>query len=176
MKIITASTNPVKIAAALAGFQAAFPAESCTAHGLSVPSGVSDQPMTDAETLAGATNRAGNARAAAPDADFWAGIEGGIEEEFGQMWAFAWVVVCDQAGKIGRARTSAFALPEEIAALVRQGVELGVADDRVFGRSNSKQANGAVGILTNDLIDRARYYEHAVVLALVPFMNPSLSF
>jgi non-canonical (house-cleaning) NTP pyrophosphatase len=51
---------------------------------------------------------------------------------------------------------------------------LGHADDRVFGRENSEQTNGAVGLLTKDLIDRTAYYEHAVVLALVPFVNPGL--
>lgn len=77
---------------------------------------------------------------------------------------------------MGSSRTATFVLPEEIAALVRQGVELGAADDIVFGRFNSKQSNGAVGILTADAIDRTRYYEHAVILALVPFKNPALSF
>jgi inosine/xanthosine triphosphatase len=173
--IIVASTNPVKIQAALAGFQAMFPGEIFTVQGVSVPSGVSEQPMSDEETLVGAINRVQAAREQIPDADFWAGIEGGCEEKHGDLWAFAWVAVL--AGDItGKGRTAAFTLPHEIADLVRQGVELGVADDRVFGRSNSKQGNGAVGILTADVIDRTRYYVHAVVLALVPFKNPSLTF
>ena len=57
---------------------------------------------------------------------------------------------------------------------MRQGLELGQADDIVFGRSNSKQANGAVGILTDDVIDRAQLYEPAVIFALIPFKNPDL--
>ncbi len=44
----------------------------------------------------------------------------------------------------------------------------------VFGRTNSKQGNGAVGLLTGDVIDRAAYYVHAVILALIPFRNPEL--
>ncbi len=75
----------------------------------------------------------------------------------------------------GKARTGAFMLPQEVANLVRSGIELGHADDQVFGRSNSKQTNGAVGLLTADLIDRQRYYEHAVILALVPFKNLTLT-
>lgn len=174
-RIVVASTNPVKIAAALAGFQAMFPGDSFETRGVSVPSGVSDQPMGDAETLQGARNRAIAAREAAPDADYWAGIEGGCEEEHGLLWAFAWVVVLGD-GLTGQSRTAAFVLPEEIAALVREGVELGEADDRVFGRSNSKQGNGAVGILTADVIDRTSYYQHAVALALIPFKNRALTF
>jgi inosine/xanthosine triphosphatase len=173
--IIVASTNPVKIQAVLAGFRAMFSGEDFTAQGVSVPSGVSDQPMSDEETLQGALNRARAAQVQHPDADFWAGIEGGCEEKHGELWAFAWVVILAD-GLVGKSRTAAFTLPHEIAELVRQGVELGLADDRIFGRSNSKQGNGAVGILTADVIDRAAYYEHAVVLALVPFKNPSLTF
>jgi inosine/xanthosine triphosphatase len=173
--IIVASINPVKIQAALDGFKAMYPGESFGAQGISVPSGVSAQPMSDEETLQGALNRAQTVRKQHPVADFWAGIEGGCEEKHGELWAYAWVVIL--AGELtGKSRTAAFTLPHEIAALVRQGVELGEADDRVFGRSNSKQTNGAVGILTNDVIDRAGYYEHAVVLALVPFKNPALYF
>jgi non-canonical (house-cleaning) NTP pyrophosphatase len=46
----------------------------------------------------------------------------------------------------------------------------------VFGRSNSKQQNGSVGILTHDVIDRTAYYVHAVILALIPFVNLQLTF
>jgi non-canonical (house-cleaning) NTP pyrophosphatase len=53
-------------------------------------------------------------------------------------------------------------------------MELGQADDQVFNQSHSKQKNGAVGLLTNDLIDRSEYYKQAVILALVPFLKPEL--
>jgi non-canonical (house-cleaning) NTP pyrophosphatase len=69
-KIIVASKNPVKIAAALAGFQRMFPDITYTTHGISVPSGVPEQPLSDAETLQGALNRAKNAREAEPEGDF----------------------------------------------------------------------------------------------------------
>jgi inosine/xanthosine triphosphatase len=171
--ILVASNNPVKIQAALNGFQKMFPGEPFEIQGMSVPSGVSDQPMTSAETLQGALNRARGA--AQQPADFWVGIEGGCEEMQEEMQAFAWVVILSR-NRIGKSRTGTFTLPDEITRLVRQGVELGEADDRVFNRANSKQGNGAVGILTDDVIDRTVYYEQAVILALIPFKNPNLSF
>ena len=171
--IVVASANPVKIQAALAGCQRLFPSQAFTARGVSVPSGVGHQPMTDAETRQGARNRAAAARAAAPAADYWVGIEGGCEELYGRLACFAWAVVLTRT-QAGESRTGTFFLPEAVAALVRAGVELGEADDRVFGRVNSKQGNGAIGLLTGDVIDRLAYYEHAVVLALVPFRNPAL--
>jgi inosine/xanthosine triphosphatase len=173
--LVIASTNPVKIQAAQVGYSQVFPTELLRVQGVSVPSGVRDQPMSDDETLLGAENRAAAAHTAVPQADYWFGIEGGCAETHDALWAFAWVVVRSADGITGRGRTAAFQLPEAVAALVRAGVELGVADDRVFGRENSKQANGAVGLLTGDVIDRQAYYVHAVVLALIPFRNPSLA-
>lgn len=172
-KIVVASTNPVKIQAALAGFRLMFPAEAFTASGVAVPSGVSDQPMTDTETLQGALNRAAAAQAAEPSADFWVGVEGGCQELYGELACFAWAVVRGKE-QVGKGRTGLFFLPEAVARLVRQGMELGHADDQVFGRSNSKQQNGAIGLLTGDVIDRLAYYEHALVMALVPFKNAEL--
>lgn len=186
LQIVVASTNPVKVEAARRGFAAVFPQHTLDAQGISVPSGVADQPMSDAETLRGAHNRATAARAQRPEADYWIGIEGGCQECYQHLQSFAWVVVLNReaehsgaelaAGQLGAARTGAFFLPEEVAQLVRGGMELGNADDQVFGRANSKQQEGAVGIFTRGLIDRTAYYVHAVTLALIPFVNPDLTF
>jgi inosine/xanthosine triphosphatase len=173
--ILVASTNPVKIQAALKGFQRMFPAELFSASGVAVPSGVSEQPMSSAETLQGAFNRAQNAKARPQSADYYVGIEGGCEHVDGDLLCFAWVVVMGSA-RVGKGQTGTFVLPQEVARLVRQGVELGIADDRVFGRSNSKHHNGAIGLLSGDVVDRLEYYVHAMIMALVPFKNPQLTF
>lgn len=172
-KIVVASKNPVKLAAALNGFKAMFPGEEFSCDGVSAPSGVADQPRDDDETLRGALNRAENVSKLA-EGDFWVGIEGGIEDKEGNMEAFAWIVTRSKDGKMGKGRTGTFFLPPPVAELVRQGKELGEADDIVFKRSNSKQENGAVGLLTGNVIDRAKYYEAAVIMSLIPFKNPEL--
>ena len=174
-KIAVASHNPVKLLAARKAFERIFPQENFTVGGLSVPSGVPDQPMSVRETMAGAKNRASKARAAQPEADYWVGIEGGVEDSRLGMACFARVHVLGRDGREGLGQSAVFYLPREVAALVRQGMELGRADDRVFGRDNSKQANGAIGILTDDVIDREAYYTHAMIMALVPFKNPALT-
>lgn len=177
MKIVVASTNPVKLQAVRDGFARMFPGVEFEILPASVPSGVSHQPSSSAETLRGALNRARNAAQAYPLADYWVGVEGGVEMDgeifAGEMQAFAWIVVQSRQ-RVGKGRTGTFFLPPAVAELVRQGVELGEADDIVFGRSNSKQENGAVGILTGDVIDRAGLYEPAVIFALIPFKNPDL--
>jgi inosine/xanthosine triphosphatase len=173
-KIIVASTNPVKAQAVQDGFELVFPDLNFQVETIDVPSGVADQPASDAETLAGAQQRALNAAAARPGFDFYAGIEGGVENSpAGGMRAFAWVVIYGD-GLLGTARSGAFELPPQIADLVRQGVELGEADDRVFGRTDSKRKDGAIGILTGGAVDRQALYAQAVALALVRYKHPEL--
>lgn len=172
-QIIVASQNPIKINSAKLGFQKVFTDSEMEFLGVSVPSGVSDQPMSDEETLQGATNRATQAKNDFPDADYWVGIEGGIHSMGAEMMAFAWIVI-QAKDEQGKARTGTFFLPAKVVALIKQGKELGEADDIVFGHSNSKQKNGAVGLLTHNLIDRTQFYVEAIVLALIPFINPKL--
>jgi len=171
--ILVASQNPVKAQAALGGFRRMFPEETFELRTMTVASGVSEQPTSSDETLQGAIQRAQAARQSVPAADYWVGIEGGVETHGEELCAFAWIAILAH-GLTGIGRTGTFYLPPAVAELIRQGKELGEADDIVFKQSNSKQKNGAIGILTRDVIDRAQLYEQAVVLALVPFKNPDL--
>lgn len=171
MKVIVASKNPVKIKAVETGFGTFFP--GIRAEGFDTASGVPAQPLTDRETLTGARNRCTEAKGQYTDADFWVGIEGGIEKMDGGLAAFAWIVI-RSAEKSGEARTGTFMLPEKVSQLVAGGLELGSANDIVFNASNSKQKNGAVGLLTHNAIDRLELYRQAIVLALIPFVNPDL--
>lgn len=172
-KVIIGSKNPIKVESTYTAFSKIFPEEIFTFEGVNSSSQVSDQPMSDEETFQGATNRANKAKQNYPNAEYWVGIEGGISYHEGDMEAYAWVVVLSKSQQ-GKARTASFVLPKKIQVLVEEGVELGVADDIVFDRENSKQQNGAVGILTNDLITRATYYEQAAILALIPFLKEEL--
>ncbi len=168
-EIIVASANPVKIAAVRLAFEQVFPERGWRVRGEPMPSGVGDQPHTDAETLQGAENRATAAMRAFPNAAFWVGIEGGVHPLGEDMLSFAWVVVRGHNGTVGKARSGSFLLPPKVVELVNAGYELGDADDIVFGQFNSKQKMGAVGLLTGGAIDRTALYEHAVTLALIPF-------
>ncbi|EGD75167.1 hypothetical protein PTSG_06820 [Salpingoeca rosetta] len=187
-KVCVASTNPVKLRAVETAFKAAFKTtgteDAFEFVTVKAPSGVSDQPMGDAETLTGAKNRVKNARDMMPGCDFYCGLEGGctLEEsnttgagDGGEMTCFAWIVVQDAEGKReGKAKTGTFYLPPEVTKLVKGGLELGHANDRVFSQHNSKQQGGAVGLLTDGVITRHLYYEQTVILALIPFKTPDL--
>ncbi|HKI89157.1 MAG TPA: inosine/xanthosine triphosphatase [Draconibacterium sp.] len=171
MKVVVASKNPVKVEAVFRGFSSYFP--EVEVEKIDVKSGVSDQPLTDEETRKGAYNRAENAKNNFTKADFWVGIEGGIQNSENGLTAFAWVVILSK-NKSGESRTTTFQLPLKVAELISKGYELGHANDIVFGQINSKQKHGAVGLLTQNQIDRTCLYQQAVQLALVPFVNPGL--
>ena len=172
-EVIVSSTNPVKLEAVRLGFERMFPEKEFEFSAVTVVTGVSDQPMTDAETLLGAKNRAEAARAARPEAEFWAGLEGGDEAYEGRLSTFAWIYIIGADG-CGKCRTATHELPNEISRLVAGGMELGDADDLFYQRKNSKQLNGSVGLLTKDIFTRTSLYLEAVMLALIPFRNPEL--
>lgn len=74
---------------------------------------------------------------------------------------------------VGIAKTSSFKLPWKISQLILEnGMELGHADDFLFNRVDSKRGSGIVGILTSSTITRSVYYDHALKLALIPFIWP----
>lgn len=80
----------------------------------------------------------------------------------------------DQRPVYGLAKTANFPLPWKISQLVASGLELGDATDKVFDLQQSKEGLGVVGVLTDGLVDRSHYYEHALIMALIPWMRPDL--
>ena len=90
-----------------------------------------------------------------------------------ETWeCFAWIAVRDATGVWGLSRTATVQLPTPLVQLLHLGKELGAAADETFQRAGSKHEEGTVGILTHGVIDRARYYKHAVIFALTLFANP----
>lgn len=131
-----------------------------------------------------------------------------------ELECFAWVVVQAPCGATSHARSASFPLPPAVSELMlTHGLELGDADDAVFGRwggarrgcwrgragqraggqgrsprvttrpspacaaaparrSKSGSGSGTIGQLTRGLVSRQLYYEHAVLMALVPVMAP----
>jgi len=172
-EIVIGSKNPVKINAVSNVFKTVFPKEKFFFKGIDVPSGVPDQPIGDEETLLGALNRVQAAKKLFPNAAYYIGIEGGLDNKK-EMEVYAWMYIENDSGIIGKSRTATFFLPYAVQKLVNEGYELGHADDIVFKKENSKQQGGSVGILTHGILNRQIYYEQALILALIPFLNKSL--
>ena len=171
MRVFVASRNPVKIGAAREAFAALFPGRTLDVTGVEVDSGVGDQPNSDAKTRQGARARALQAFDAEPGADFWVGLEGGVDVFDGQLMAFAWIAVKGRRGDISEARSTTLPLPPSVKELVDAGLELGEANDRVFATVNSKQGGGAYGLLTDGRYTREGIYAQTLIIALTPFVN-----
>ncbi|ELY2093697.1 TPA: inosine/xanthosine triphosphatase [Enterobacter hormaechei subsp. xiangfangensis] len=164
--VVSATTNPAKIQAILRAFDEIFGAGSCHIEAIGVESGVPEQPFGREETRAGARNRVANARAAAPDADFWVAIEAGIDEGA----TFSWVVI-ESREQRGEARSATLPLPEIILEKVRAGEALGPVMSQYTGIDEIGRKEGAIGVLTAGKLTRSSVYHQAVILALSPFHN-----
>jgi inosine/xanthosine triphosphatase len=172
--VAVGSQNVVKMNAVRLGL-ADLLGDTLEIRGVAVESGVLAQPLGDEMTRTGAVNRARGALASMPEVAFGVGLEGGVSEmPDGAMYCHAWCAIVSREGTTGWASTGRCELPPAVAKLIRSGMELGAADDLVFGRTNSKLGEGAVGLLTRGRIDRAAFYAPAVTLAAVRFLNPEL--
>lgn len=136
-----------------------------------VDSGVSEQPVGHAETVTGARNRA-RAVLAAGGYDLGVGIEGGVARFEGAEGLFLvmWAAV-DDGSRVGRGSGPSIRLPDEIAARVDGGAELGPVMDDVLGETGVARDGGAAGALTDGRVDRTDALATAVAGALGPFVS-----
>lgn len=173
MHIKVGSTNPVKIEAVKIAFEKVWPGKTWKVTGVNVPSGVSMQPMSDAESIVGARNRA-NAVLQQDDADYGVGIEGGIEK-IGEHWFdCGWIVIVDKQGLEGIGSSLRLMVPPSMIKSIQAGKELGEVIDEVFDRKNAKQAEGHFGLMTKGVVTRTSGYVDGIVAALARFIHPKL--
>ncbi|WP_225333378.1 inosine/xanthosine triphosphatase [Halomicrobium urmianum] len=167
-RILVGSTNPVKVAATERVVAGVLDA---TVEGVTVDSGVSEQPRRRAETVAGAENRARRALAAG-DADYGVGVEGGVAETDGPpgTWLVMWAAVTD-GDRLARGGGPSIRLPDDVAQRVRDGGELGPVLDDQAGTSDVGEGVGAAGVLTGGAVDRESSLVHAVAGAFGPFVT-----
>jgi inosine/xanthosine triphosphatase len=130
---------------------------------VNVPSGVSEQPLSDQETINGALNRAQRALKEV-NGDIGIGLEGGVQETEQGLFLCNWgALVAPQINPIvaGGARIS---LPEDIAERLRAGEELGPIMVDFANKENVRSKEGAVGIFTNGMINRSEMFTHIMKL------------
>lgn len=170
-RVAVGSLNPVKLAAVRAVVAGAAP--EALVEAVAAASGVAEGLVGDEETIRGARERARVARAAR-DADLGVGLEGGVVDGPDGMRSCAWCVVVHRDGREGIGGSLAMPLPDAVARMIRDGMELGHAMDALVAERGTKHGKGAVGILTEGRIDRRGAYEVLVTYALAPFLTPAL--
>ena len=159
MLISIGSKNPAKIAAVEAGFKH----YNCTIIPVKVDSLVSDQPMTDEETIRGAVNRAENALSLS-GADLGIGLEGGVQQTAHGLFLCNWGALVIQGSRPFIAGGARIPLPEEVAVKVNQGMELGPVMEEWTRSPHVRKQEGAVGVFTNGRIDRKTMFTHIIEL------------
>lgn len=169
--IAVGSTNPVKVAAVRQTAVRLWPQVKVTA--VAVPSGVGEMPLSDAESLRGARNRAAAAQRRL-DADLGVGLEGGVSEGDHGLMLHGWAAVVDGNGREGIGCAGRLPLPAAIAARVRRGEELGPVMDEILNEDQVSRKGGAIGALTAGLVSRRDAFAHAVAYALAPFVAAHL--
>jgi inosine/xanthosine triphosphatase len=151
--------------------------------GVDVPSGVSHTPSSRAELMAGARFRAeALVKQARERGELWkyfVGLEGGLDvvHENGGRLVFlqSWAYLTDGSGPGAYGQSGAVQMPAALAAeVIERGTELSVAIDAYAGDVGIRDAQGAWGVLTRNLITRQEAFRVAVVNAFAPFFNGSL--
>jgi len=150
---------------------------------IEVPSGVRHTPLSREEILKGARQRAEALLRIAREKNepwkYFVGLEGGVEivRERGARHVFLenWAYVADAAGREGFGQSGGILLPEPLAkCVVDEGVELAAAIDEFAGGRGIRDAQGAWGVLTQNLITRQDTCRIAVVSAFASLFNCGL--
>jgi inosine/xanthosine triphosphatase len=150
--------------------------------GYEVESGVSHTPSSREELMQGARQRVEalqvSLRAASRVADFFIGLEGGLDVAFEnglkRVFLESWAYVSDgNKGHFGC--SGSIELPEALAEEVLfRGTELSVAIDQFAGAVGIRDGQGAWGVLSRNLISRQDSFRLAVLAAFAPFYNAKM--
>ena len=170
-KVVVGSTNPTKVDSTRAAFQAVWLDETFEVTGVKAESGVSDQPMSEEETIRGAKNRARAAMLQAK-ADYAVGLEGGLWKINGDWFESGWVAVLDSTGNFGIGSTPVIEMPPRLLEKILAGQELGDVMDEVTGRQDVAKAEGFFGIMSNGALGRTAALKDGVIFALGRFVRP----
>jgi inosine/xanthosine triphosphatase len=170
------------------------PAKEFELVGLEVDSGVGHTPLSHEELMRGARHRAEMlieiARKNGLEWHYFIGLEGGLEvihetasplptgrhSDFPhgsrrRVFLESWAYVTD-GGRGHYGRSGGIELPEPLARdVLENGTELAVAIDRFAGMVGIRDAQGAWGVLSGDLISRQEAFRLAVIAAFAPFYN-----
>jgi len=174
IRICVGSNNPVKVNAAKQAFTLMFPNHIVHCEEMPAPSGVADQPITEAETRLGAQNRARYCAEhnAGQDMNFFVAMEGGVDEFEEGAATFAYVAILNSEGVLMVGRSANLPLPDKVYKRLQANEELGVVMDELFNTDNIRQKGGAIGLFTNHATTRESVYTQALVLALAPALHP----
>ena len=178
IEVLVVSRNPVKIRAAQEAFSSFY--ENINLSNIEIseidPTGVhlKAQPFGEEETYETSRWRVKSAQDYKHGFDFYVGIEGGVVLTPQNNPR---IIVYSSIGNksfIETVRGCEIPLPRKFFTQLLNSThsELGDLMTEISGIPNIKQKEGAVGILTQNVVTRFDILKQSVIMALIPFINP----
>ena len=170
MTVKIGSENPSKINAVKMVFSRIFkfPVEYIP---VKVDSEVPPQPFEN-DTVKGAINRAKKLK----DCDYCIGIEAGLfwDSEAKKYFDRAYCAIMDRFGYLTLGHSGGFYYPSSVMDMVKQGMEVGEAMEKISGIEEIKKKMGAIGFLSKGLLNRDEFNSQAVTMAMIPRISREL--
>lgn len=172
LKICVGSTNPVKLRAVSHALRRFMPHIHMDVIPSTIDTGVPEQPQGP-QAAQGAQTRARAALDAGREegAEYGVGIEAGIVQDpySGVLFDVQHCMITDHTGYTTHGHGSGFAYPPGITKrILQEGITVSQAFEPLTQDPRIGQYEGAVGWLTDGVLDRTRLTEQAVEAALVP--------
>ncbi|MBD3110505.1 DUF84 family protein [Bacillus sp. AGMB 02131] len=161
MKIAIGSKNPAKVEAV----RDCFINEANSVIPVDVPSGVSDQPFSDEETIEGAINRAKASRLAA-GAQIGIGLEGGVVQTPYGLFLCNWGALAVEGEEPIIAGGARIKVPADVAERLMNGEELGPVMDDYTKQNNVRHKEGAIGVFTREAVSRRQMFVHIMQMLI----------
>jgi len=174
--VVVGSRNPAKLRGALRALRRLT--SQVELIEVDVEGETSPQPVGLEETVKAALRRAEAALDRAPEASLALGIEAGLVR-----WPLIpscfmdqhVAIVMDREGRVTVGGSASFQYPSKVVLeTLGRGVEVGVVMEKVSGVKGIGRKGGAVGFLSHGAVSREILVEHAVVMAMIPRLNPEL--
>jgi len=124
-----------------------------------VESLVSDQPLSEAETITGAKNRALNAWNLKPSTDIGLGLEGGLVMIDGLFYLVCVAAIYKNPETYFIGISSKLALPKEVSSQVKNGDQFG---EVIRAYQNRNVNDTKMSILVEKLINRQEAFTEAI--------------
>lgn len=169
-RVAVGSTNPVKANAVRRAFRLLC---NAVIEKVAVESGVPPQPIGFHEVVLGAFNRACRALEKA-GADYGVGVEAGLVDTGVEYIELQAAVVVSKEKRVSIGFSQGFPLPANWVEQVLSRTELGEIAASATRRRGLGERLGVIGYLTSGLVTRTDLTYNAVLMAIVPLLNPHL--
>ncbi|MFX1517897.1 MAG: inosine/xanthosine triphosphatase [Promethearchaeota archaeon] len=178
VEVLVVSKNPVKMRAAQEAFSSFYENVNFSSIEFSEidPTDIhlKAQPFGEKETYETSRWRVISARNQKQGFDFYVGIEGGIVLTVQKSSRIIVYSSVSKGSFIETVRGCEIPLPHRFynKLLNSPDMELGDLMTEISGIPNIKQKEGAVGLLTQNIVTRFDIIKQSVIMALIPFLNP----